>query len=157
MSEDDDVPAFEKLNFVPVSRRSPEERNKDVDDILDWIRSKKEPSKDPTGEFKKVNQLLPRKWFAKPEDRARDIEGVLDWLRNKDVDLVAGDRVPSYNNLKNFPTSLRSTEERSEDLDGLYTLAERSRLMLMMSHHSMAREISNPFRATIDLGIRIHQ
>ena len=37
----DDVP-FGQLNSVPVSQRSPEERKKDVDDILDWIRIKKE-------------------------------------------------------------------------------------------------------------------
>ena len=36
-----DVP-FGQLNSVRVSQRSPEERKKDVEDILDWIPSKKE-------------------------------------------------------------------------------------------------------------------
>ena len=56
----DDVP-FGQLNSVRVSQRSPEERKKDVEDILDWIRSKKDDWKDPTGVFKKVDQLLPEK------------------------------------------------------------------------------------------------
>ena len=42
------------LIYVPVSRLSPEERQNHVDDILDWIRSKKDDLKDPTGEIKKV-------------------------------------------------------------------------------------------------------
>ena len=53
---------------VPVSRHSPEERKNDVDDILDWIRSKKDDLKDPTGEIKKVEQLLPQKSVQKPQD-----------------------------------------------------------------------------------------
>ena len=56
----DDVP-FGKLNSVRVSKRSPEKCKKDVEDILDWIRSKKDDWKDPTGVFKKVDQLLPEK------------------------------------------------------------------------------------------------
>ena len=52
----------------PVSRRSPKERKNDVDDILDWISSKKDDLKDPTGEIKKVEQLLPQKSVQKPQD-----------------------------------------------------------------------------------------
>ena len=45
-----------------------------------WIGSvpkKKDDSKDPTGVFKKVDQLLPEKPRLKPQDRARDIEAAL--------------------------------------------------------------------------------
>ena len=49
------------LISVPVSRLSPEERKNDVDDILDWIRSKKDDLKYRTGEIKKAEQLLPQK------------------------------------------------------------------------------------------------
>ena len=52
-------------------------------------RSKKDDSNDPTGEFKKVDQLLPKKRGQTPEDRARDVEAVLDWMRNKGVYLQA--------------------------------------------------------------------
>ena len=48
------------LISVPVSPLSPEERKNDVDDILDWIRSKKDDLKYRTGEIKKAEQLLPR-------------------------------------------------------------------------------------------------
>ena len=44
-----------------------------------WIGSvpkKKDDSKDPTGVFKMVDQLLPEKPRLKPQDRARDIEAV---------------------------------------------------------------------------------
>ena len=53
---------------VPVSRLSPEELKNDVDDILDWIRNKKDDLKDPTGEIMKVEQLLPQKTVQKPQD-----------------------------------------------------------------------------------------
>ena len=45
-----------------------------------WIGSvpkKKDDSKDPTGVFKMVDQLLPEKPRLKPQDRARDIEAAL--------------------------------------------------------------------------------
>ena len=93
----DDV-LFGKLNSVPVSQHSPEERKKDMEDILDWIRSKKDDSKDPTGVFKKVDQLLPEKpsWKIEhmrlnsvrvsqrsPEERKKDVEDILDWIPSK--------------------------------------------------------------------------
>ena len=54
-----DLAPFHQLISGPVSQRSPEECKNDVDDILDWIRSNKDDLKDPTGEIKKVEQLLP--------------------------------------------------------------------------------------------------
>ena len=68
-----------------MSRRSREDRKKDVNDILEWIRNKKEDSMDATGEYKKVDEMLPEKPWQKPKDRARDIEAALDWMRNKGV------------------------------------------------------------------------
>ena len=56
------------LIYVPVSPLGPEELKNDVDDILDWIRIKKDDLKDPTGEIKKVEQLLHQKSVQKPQD-----------------------------------------------------------------------------------------
>ena len=60
-----DLTPFHQLISVPVSRRSPEERKNDVDDILDWIRNTKDDLKDPTGEIKKVEQLISQKSVQK--------------------------------------------------------------------------------------------
>ena len=56
------------VGLVPMSRRSPEERKTDVDDIMKWFRSQKDNSLDPSGMFKKLDELLP-----------------LDCMRNKGV------------------------------------------------------------------------
>ena len=91
------------LVYVPVSRLRPEERKNDVDDILDWIRSKKDDLKDPTGEIKNVEQLLHQKSVQNhkiepmlisvpvsrlsPEERKNDVDDILDWIRSKKDDL----------------------------------------------------------------------
>ena len=53
--------------------------------MLNWLRKGKGSKVDTTGDFAKVEQLLPKKKGQKPEDRAKDIESVLDWMRNKDL------------------------------------------------------------------------
>ena len=63
-----DLTLFHQLISVPVSQCSPKECKNDVDDILDWIRSKKDDLKDPTGEINKVEQRLPQKSVQKPQD-----------------------------------------------------------------------------------------
>ena len=54
---DEETVPFELLRSIPVSYRSPEERKKDT-----------------TDEFKKIDQLLPKKKTQLPEERAREIE-----------------------------------------------------------------------------------
>jgi hypothetical protein len=76
------TPAFNKLGSVPVSRRSPEDCSKDVDDTLTWLPKGKAGFEDPTEDFKKIDHLLPNKRNQVPQDRACEIEGVLDWLCN---------------------------------------------------------------------------
>jgi hypothetical protein len=76
---------FDKLPSIPVSRRSPEKRKADDDDVITWLRNGMSDSEDPTGEFKKIDQMLPKKKGESPQDRARDIESGLDWCRNKGV------------------------------------------------------------------------
>jgi hypothetical protein len=58
--DEEDVPPFDKLNSIPITRRTPEDRKKDVDDALTWIRNGKDDSDDPTGDFEKIDQLLPK-------------------------------------------------------------------------------------------------
>ena len=70
---------MEKLPSVPVTRRTPEDRRTDEDSILNWLRQKKDKKHDTTNDdFKKIDQLLPKKQGQKLKDRASDMEGVLD-------------------------------------------------------------------------------
>ena len=53
---------------------------------MTWLRNDKDDSEGPTGQFKKIDQMLPKpKRGQKPEDRAREIEGILDWMRRNEV------------------------------------------------------------------------
>merc|ERR1711976_862178 len=73
--------SMDKLPSVPVKRRSPEDRQKDVDDITDWIRKGRPSDVDlPTTEFATIDQMLPPKKNQSPDDRAKDVEGVLNWI-----------------------------------------------------------------------------
>jgi len=65
-SDDADGGLFEKLGSVPISRRTPEERKGDVDAAMNWMRNPQDEYLDPTGEFTRVDQLLPKKG-QKPE------------------------------------------------------------------------------------------
>ena len=65
---------IEKSGSIPVSRRTPEDREKDIDDIVRWLRNGKDDSDDPTVEFEKIDQMVSSKPGQKPKDRARDIE-----------------------------------------------------------------------------------
>ena len=70
-----------------MSRRTPEERAKDLEDILNWMRNKGKDDdvNDPTGNFRKFDLMLPNKRDQTPEERAREIKGSLDWMRNNGV------------------------------------------------------------------------
>ena len=65
---------IEKSGSIPVSRRTPEDREKDIDDIVRWLRNGKDDSDDPTVEFEKIDQMVSSKPGQNPKDRARDIE-----------------------------------------------------------------------------------
>ena len=71
---------IEKLGSIPVSRRTPEDREKDIDDIVRWLRNGKDDSDDPTGEFENINQMVPVS-----QDRSRRIAPVtlkLHWIQD---------------------------------------------------------------------------
>ena len=61
--EDDDVPMSEKLDKIEsvlISRRTPDQRMDDVDDIVTWLQNGNDDSDDPTRQFKKIDQMLPK-------------------------------------------------------------------------------------------------
>jgi hypothetical protein len=59
--EEELPPGFDPADSVPLTRRSPEEHTEDLDDVLTWMRSGKGDIDDPTGDFKRIDQILPRK------------------------------------------------------------------------------------------------
>jgi hypothetical protein len=62
-SDDDAIPPFEKVDSIRAKYRSPEERIEDIEKITNWLRrkGKKDKKYDPTGEFRKLDMLLPKK------------------------------------------------------------------------------------------------
>jgi broad-specificity NMP kinase len=113
---------FDKVGSVPLSRRTPEERAKDVDNALNWLRNKgkNDDGNDPTGEFRRLDSILPKKKGQTPEDRARDIEGAMDWMRNAGVGV--DENVPPgspFEQVGSVPVSRRTPEERAKDLDNV--------------------------------------
>jgi hypothetical protein len=85
--DEDAVENFNNLPSFSVSRRTPEQRAKDLENTLNLLRNKgkDDDGNDPTGEFRMLDSMLPKKRGQTPVDRARDIEGVLDWMRNNGV------------------------------------------------------------------------
>jgi hypothetical protein len=82
--------------------------------VLTWIRGKKADNLDPTGEFKKVDQMLPTRPRQTPQDRARDVEATLDWMRNSGV-VPDREGPPGVDKLGSVPVSRRTPEQRSND------------------------------------------
>merc|ERR1711935_1167939 len=97
---------------APVSRRTPEDRQKDVDDITDWIR-KGRPSdaNSPTNEFPTIDQMLPSKKNQSPKDRAKDVEGVLNWMRSNNIPSVPSEDDKTPGKVPSVPVS-RTPEDR---------------------------------------------
>ena len=123
VSPDDEKPTkFDKLPSIPVNKRSPEDRQKDVDDITEWIREGRPSNPDtPTNEFAAIDQMLPPKTDQSPEDRASDVEGVLNWMRSNGVP-VADNVTPLQFTLHPFVNmSKRSPEDRKNDIDNIST------------------------------------
>merc|ERR1712032_1688718 len=108
---------MEKIPSIPVKRRSPEDRQKDVDNIIDWIRKGRPSNLDsPTNEFKTIDQMLPTKKKQSADDRANDVEGVLNWIRTNNIPSVPTfdeNELPSgIDKLSSIPVKRRSPEDR---------------------------------------------
>jgi hypothetical protein len=94
---------LEKLPSLPISNRSLDDRQKEVEEFLNWIRAGKPTDKGtPTDRSAKIDQMLPRKKHQTPPDRARDIEGALDWTRIFSVVPADDQNVPSV--CEQFPS-----------------------------------------------------
>merc|ERR1712106_326118 len=122
VSPDDEefVDEFEKLGSIPMTRRTPEERSQEEDDIMNWLRSGKSESDDPTGDFTRVDQMLPKKKSQKKKDRARDIEGALDWMRSNGVSPADdAESTPRFSTLPSVQMSRRTPEGRKNDVDAI--------------------------------------
>ena len=92
------VPAVDKFNkvpSVPISRRTPEQRAKDLENTLNWLRNKGKDDdvNDPTGDFRKLDSMMPKQRVGAPDDRAYEINGPLDRLPVDGVSPLAGDAV----------------------------------------------------------------
>jgi len=100
-----------KVKAVVTSDRTPKQRSKDLEKILQWMRKgkgkgqKKEDKYDPTGEYRKLDSMLPKKKGETPEDRALEIEGALDWLRSQE-DAPAGEAVVGTGEPQKTPMDL---------------------------------------------------
>ena len=119
-SEEPTVPGFEKMPSVPVSKRSPEDREKDVDSIVNWLRQGKPNDLDtPNDEFAKIDQMLPKKKGQTPKDRAKEIESCLDWCRSHGVKPTEDADIPGFKKIGSIPVSKRSPEDRKKDTDAI--------------------------------------
>ena len=120
ISGDGSVPTFSTLSSIPVSHKSPKERKRDAENILGWIREGQPVSEDPTGEFAKIDNMLPVKKGQLPEDRARDIESVFDYCRNKGMNLIDDDgSLPAFSALSSIPITHQSPEDRQIDVENV--------------------------------------
>merc|ERR1712203_1167463 len=113
------VPDFDKLPSKAVSRKTPEDRKKDVEDVVDWLRSGKPVTKDIEETFETIDQLLPEKPEEKPQDRAKDIESVVDWCREKGVSPASLKPVPDFDKVPSKPVSRKSPEDRKKDVEDI--------------------------------------
>ena len=91
----------------------------DIDSALTWLRTGKSPDLELDGEFKKIDQMLPRRKKQSPEDRAREIEGCLDWMRNNGTSPFNEALPPTFDKVGSVPVSRRSPEERVADIDAV--------------------------------------
>jgi hypothetical protein len=102
-------PGFSKHRSIPISRSSPEEREKDVAGVLNWRRAGEPEEMDtPTDEFAKIDKMLPKKKGESPLQRAKDIENRLDWCRNNGLQSI------TTITIKNYKTTRTKSEKESQ-------------------------------------------
>merc|ERR1711933_642255 len=112
---------FDKFPFSEVAKSSPDQRLKDLDNAITWIRKGKGKSKkyDPSGDFRKLDKLLPRTRGQTTEERAREIEGALDFLRSNNTSSDDDDIIDKYSDLGYIPVSSRTPEQRHKGLQDI--------------------------------------
>ena len=67
--DEDALEQFSKLPSVHVSHRTPKQRGKDLEYSLNWLRNKGKDDdvNDATGEFRKLDSVLPKKRGQTPD------------------------------------------------------------------------------------------
>jgi hypothetical protein len=117
-----------KLGSIPVSRISPEDRRREVSNVLNWKRAGKPADMDtPDGQYNMLDTLLPVERNQILEQRAREIESIINWCRNHAVRIPEDGSLPGFNAIKSFPVSRRSPEDRKKDVEDILNWI-RSRL-----------------------------
>lgn len=120
VSPDDEVfvEKFSKSDATPITRRTPEQRKKDLEAALNWLRKKgtDDDLLDPTGDFRRLDASLPKKRGQSAEDRAEAIESALDWCRTKGVAPSSDEALPTFEKLGSTPFGSRSPGERTKQL-----------------------------------------
>lgn len=116
--DDETTRNLRKVGSVPISVRTPEQRIKDQQDALNWLRHQGMNDKiiDPTGEFKKMNSLLPKKRGQSKSDRAKEIEQALDWCRYHGVDMADAVMTPFFEKVPSIGATGSTPDERAKDL-----------------------------------------
>lgn len=108
-----------KIGGIPVSCRTPEQRAKDLSAAMNWVRhgGTDDQPYDPSGEFCKLNGILPKKRGQTPDGRARELESALDWLRSRIVDDLEDHSLPVMGTCIPFASvATQSPERREKDL-----------------------------------------
>merc|ERR1712146_836146 len=107
---------FEKFDVGDFAPKSPEEKERELQDTLAWLRNSGSDIKE-SNKFQKVDLLLPKKEGQSLEDRAKEMQDALSWLRSKGLDLDDNDDdVESFDTLGIVPMGLRSMYERDRDV-----------------------------------------
>lgn len=103
---------------MPTTGRTPEQRRKDVEAVLNWLRNKglADDVLDSTGDFRRLDAALPRKSGQSLDDRAQEIESALDWCRTRGVAPGSEEPLPPFDSIGSVPVTRRSPEERANQL-----------------------------------------
>jgi 5'(3')-deoxyribonucleotidase len=116
------LPPWMTRQCLPISTswllsRCPEEH--DLDAALACMRNKGKADDltDPTAEFTKFDNVLPKKRGQSSKHRAREIEAALDWLRHKGVRPSDEEGLSSLDKVGSLPVSCRNPEERAKTVD----------------------------------------
>jgi hypothetical protein len=111
------VLSFDKIESISVKYKSPEERTQDIEKVVNWLRrkGKKDKKYDPTGKFRKIDMLLPKKKNQSLDDRARAIEGAFDYMRHNDISFEDDSVVEKLSKLGAIPISRQTPEQRTKN------------------------------------------
>eukprot|EP00537_Pseudo-nitzschia_pungens_P018785 CAMPEP_0172408076 /NCGR_PEP_ID=MMETSP1061-20121228/75664_1 /TAXON_ID=37318 /ORGANISM="Pseudo-nitzschia pungens, Strain cf. pungens" /LENGTH=1396 /DNA_ID=CAMNT_0013144193 /DNA_START=15 /DNA_END=4201 /DNA_ORIENTATION=- len=113
---------------VPITRRSPEDRINERNNIIKWIRQGRDDVDDPTGDFEFFENLLPNRPLLKPFERSSEIETAIDWARQNNNILPEHFSTHPWTKERNaMYVKPRSPAERLKDLDRILKWIRKGR------------------------------